>query len=179
MNKIILISVLLISANYAESTDKVPDSPSSFNTASSYSRICNEDDLYGLWHAVRWIPYHEVRGEEWERAAYMKHQWFLFDGKGGMKSLCSNLDITLEEVRKKLHDAPDNIKISIDKEGIMSIKYNGSEDVSERWRCSLAEKDIKIKKMDITIKKDDIIMTQLDKNNTIVYFRLMRRVDEK
>ena len=57
---------------------------SQFNTASDYSRLCDEDDLYGLWKVVRWIPYFEVKGKMWESPAFMKNQWFEFDGKGGM-----------------------------------------------------------------------------------------------
>jgi len=152
------------------------------NTSLKYSRLCEEDDLYGLWKVVRWIPYFELKGKDWEKPPFLKHQWFEFNGKGGMKSLSSNMKLQLDDVRKKLFDAAFDAKISFKSKGFMTIKYRAADkqtrNEQERWRCSIAEKDMNVPALDVAIKKGDIIMTLLAEDNTILYFRLMRRVDE-
>ena len=171
-------------SSYAESGKKPVKSSQKtkkqeFNTTSTYSRLCNEDDLYGLWKAVRWIPYFEIKGKDWTKPEMLRNQWFEFNGRGGMKYLASNLEIKTDDVRKKLHDAKFDIKISFKTTGFMTVTYPEQKDKKpETWRCSLSFKNITISDMNIKVKKGDIIMTQLGKHNTIRYFRLLRKVKD-
>ena len=158
-------------------TEKEPTA--SLNTAGTYSRLCEEDDLYGLWKVVRWIPYFEVKGKDWTKPAFLKNQWFLFDGKGGVKSLASNLDIKLDDVKKKLSEAENSISVKFKRKGFMTLGSSGKDAKGEFWRCSIAEKNSSVKALNIELKKGDLIMTLFGKDNTIRFFRLLRRVEEK
>jgi hypothetical protein len=149
----------------------------SLNTTATYSRLCQEEDLYGLWKVVRWIPYFEISGKDWNKPAFLKNQWFLFDGKGGMKSLASNMEMKLDDVKRKLSDSNSNISISFKRKGFMDVAYEDKNFPVEHWRCSVAEKNLIIKSVNTELKKGDLIMTMLGKDNTIKYFRQLRRVE--
>lgn len=153
--------------------------PSAFNTTSEYSTLCQDKDLYGLWKVVRWIPYFEIKGKMWEIPAFMQNQWFEFDGKGVLKSLSSNRKMKLDDVRRKLSESSSSIKIKCNKKGFFLIGSNNKKGTPERWRCSIIDKNIKILEMNIELKKGDLIMTHLGEDNTILYFRQLRRVVEE
>ena len=150
-----------------------------FNTASDYSHLCEESDLYGLWKVMRWIPYFEVKGKMWETPPFMKNQWFEFDGKGGMKSLATNIEMKLDVVKRKLSEAPSLLKLSFNKKGFLNLSAKKKEIPPQTWRCSVIDQNIKIKEMNIELKKGDVIMTHLGDDNNILYFRQMRRVEEE
>ncbi len=58
----------------------------------------------------------------------------------------------------------------------MKVTYTSEEIPEELWRCSVVEKDMRVNDMRIDLRKDDMIMTMLGKDNTIRYFRQIRRV---
>jgi len=181
LNLIIIIAWLsLFSAplSGADKSDLAKSSDDSLNTTATYSRLCLEDDLYGLWKVVRWIPYFEIRGKDWNKPAFLKNQWFLFDGKGGMKSLASNMDIKLDDVMKKLSDSNSHISLSFKRKGFMEVVSDKKEVPVEHWRCSISEKNLKIEALKTEVKKGDMIMTMLGNDNTIRYFRQLRRVEK-
>ena len=174
---IFIFGVTLIAPLFGtEKSEK--DTTASLNTAGSYSRLCEEEDLYGLWKVVRWIPYFEVQGKDWRKPAFLKNQWFLFDGKGGVKSLASNLDIKLDDVKRKLSEADSVISVKFKRKGFMTLSSSGENADEEMWRCSIAEKNSSVKALNIELKKGDLIMTMFGKDNTIRFFRLLRRVDK-
>lgn len=165
-------------ALYGSETEKKSLSDS-LNTASTYSKLCLEEDLYGLWKVVRWIPYFEVKGKDWNKPEFLKNQWLLFDGQGGMKYLASNMEIKLDDVQRKLSDEKSSMTIKFKRKGFMDIQSPQKDTEPEHWRCAVAEKDLLIKSMNIELKKGDILMTMFGKNNTLRYFRLLRRVEEE
>ena len=175
-----LSMLLIVFSNTLNGRDKEPSKEinKSLNTTSTYSKLCNEDDLYGLWKVVRWIPYFDVQGDDWKKPAFLKNQWFLFDGKGGMKSLASNLEIKLDDVKRKLSDLKTVIPVKFKRKGFMDIQAPKKEKVAEHWRCAIAEKDIVFKSLNIEVKKGDLLMSMFGKENTIRFFRLLRRVKE-
>ena len=175
---ILLVAIMLFS-NIMNGKEKKlsPPDKESLNTASTYSKLCGEDDLYGLWKVERWIPYFDVQGDDWKKPAFLKNQWFIFDGKGGMKSLSSNLEIKLDDVKRKLSDLKTVIPVKFKRKGFLEIQSSNKEEDAEHWRCAIAEKDIIFKSMNIEVKKGDLLMTMFGKGNTIRFFRLLRRVE--
>lgn len=153
-------------------------SPESLNTASTYSKLCQEEDLYGLWKVVKWTPYFEVKGKEWNQPEFLKNQWLLFDGEGGMKYLASNMEIKLDEVQRKLSDEKSKMTVEFKRKGFMDIQAPKKDAEPEHWRCAVAEKDLTITSMNLEVKKGDILMTMFGKDNTIRYFRLLRHIKE-
>ena len=152
------------------------------NTSLKYSRLCNEYDFYGLWKVVKWIAYFELKGDDWTKPPFLHYQWFEFDGKGGVKSISSSRKLKQDEVRKKLFEMGFDAKTAFLSKGFMTVKYISDDKQvrasEERWRCSIAEKDMKVPALNVEIKKGDILMTLLAKDNTIIYFRLLRRIED-
>jgi hypothetical protein len=171
----ILISYFCCVLTAVEKKEPLPGK--SLNTAGTYSRLCVEEDLYGLWKVVRWIPYFEIHGKDWNKPAFMKNQWFLFDGKGGMKSLASNKELPLDDVQRRLGETDSIVSVVFKRKGFFDISSSLKGSTDEHWRCSIAEKKMKVKAINTEILKGDIIMTMLGPNNTIKYFRQLRRVE--
>ena len=94
------------------------------------------------------------------------------------QSLNSNIEIKLDDVRKKLSETSESLKISFKKKGFLDVDPQKKGVTTQTWRCSVIEKDIKIKEMNIELKKGDLIMTHLGKDNNILYFRQLRRVED-
>ncbi len=174
---LLIVIVLFVSLPIdAEESETSSEGSNPVNTASAYSRLCEEEDLYGLWKVVKWLTFFEVKGKDWEKPGFMKNQWFQFDGEGGMKSISTNNDMKLDDVREKLFDLPFNLSVVFERKGFMIVKPKKKISSGERWRCSIAEENILVKELNIELKKDDLIMTLFGKDNQILYFRLLRRV---
>ena len=177
---ITFITILLLTLTnytlYASDTDQTI--AGSLNTASTYSRLCQEEDLYGLWKVVKWTPYFEIKGKEWNQPQFLKNQWLLFNGEGGMKYLATNMEMKLDDVQRKLSDEKNQMRINFTRKGFMDVQSSKKDAKPEHWRCAVAEKDLNIDTMNLEVKKGDILMTMFGKDNTILYFRLLRRVEE-
>ena len=179
MNFIIIFFIYMNFCPILQAEKKEPViTADSMNTASTYSRLCEESDLYGLWKVARWIPYFEVQGSDWTKPAFLKNQWLLFDGQGGLKYLAANLEIKLDDVQTKLADTTSIISVKFTRKGFMDLQPPEKGASVEHWRCAVAKKDLIIKAMNIEVKKGDILMTMFGKDNTIRFFRLLRRVNE-
>jgi len=149
----------------------------SLNTTSTYSQLCLQEDLYGLWKVVRWIPYFEIHGKDWNKPAFMKNQWFLFDGKGGMKSIASNMELPLDDVKRRLSETKSTLSVILKRKGFFDIASPAKGTPVEHWRCSLSKKKMKVKAINTEVQKGDLIMTMLGADNTIRFFRQLRRVE--
>ncbi len=179
--KFAILSVLIIMfANIMNGEDKKIEKSAqkSLNTSSTYSKLCSEDDLYGLWKVVRWIPYFDVQASDWKKPEFLKNQWSFFDGQGGMKFLSSNADIKIDDVKRKFSDAKTVMSVKFKRKGFMDVEFLKNEQPAESWRCAIAEKERVYKSMNIEIKKGDLLMTMFGKGNTIRFFRLLRRVED-
>ena len=147
------------------------------NSGSSYSRLCEERDLRGLWKVVKWIPYMEIKGADWRRAMFLRNQWFEFDGDGHLKTLASNKKMKLENVVKHLTKAPWGVKIKFTRRGFCEISSEAEKFPDSIWRCAVITRDIVLAKRKYDLRKGDVVMTLLGDDESILYFRLLRKVD--
>lgn len=148
----------------------------SLNSGSSYSRLCGERDLRGFWRVVKWIPYVEIKGADWRRPMFLRHQWMEFDGAGHLKTLASNKKMQLDDVRKRLAKAPWGVKIKFQRKGFCEISSEKERFPDSIWRCVVVTKNIKIPDEKYDILEGDVIMTLLGDEENILYFRLLRKV---
>ena len=147
------------------------------NSGSSYSRLCEECDLRGIWRVVKWIPYMEIKGADWRRAMFLRNQWFEFDGAGHLKTLASNKKMKLKNVVARLSQAPWGVKINFTRRGFCVISSEMDKFPDAVWRCAVITRDIVLAKRKYNLRKGDIVMTLLGDDENILYFRLLRKVD--
>ena len=147
------------------------------NSGSSYSRLCEERDLRGLWRVVKWIPYMEIKGADWRKAKFLRNQWFEFNGDGHLKTLASNKKMKLENVVTHLAKAPWGVKIKFARRGFCEISSEAEKFPDSIWRCAVITRDIVLAKRKYDLRKGDVVMTLLGDDESILYFRLLRKVN--
>jgi hypothetical protein len=154
------------------------DDSKTLNSGSAYSRLCDECDLCGLWRVVKWIPYMEIKGADWRKTMFLRHQWMEFNGEGHLRTLAANKKMKLKDVLERLSKAPWGVKIKFKRRGFCEISSESEKFPDALWRCVVITKNIKLPKQKYNLSEGDVIMTLLDDDENILYFRLLRKIPD-
>ncbi|MCK5843660.1 MAG: hypothetical protein KAG97_03060 [Victivallales bacterium] len=169
---IIISATLMLVESAFGGDDSVPKP---INSGAAYSRLCGEADLKGLWRVVKWTPYMEVKGADWRESLFLRHQWIEFDGNGHLKSVASNKKMNFDKVVELLAKVPWGVTISFKRNGFFEISSETKKYPGSIWRCVVITRNISVKSRKLDLREGDVIMTLLGYDESILYFRQVRK----
>jgi hypothetical protein len=141
-----------------------------------YSILLEKNALIGFWRVVKWHAYFYVPAKEWNKPAFMKFQWYLFEKNGSIKFMTAHKDFANDVVLAKISKNNTDLMYSFDSKGMMRISNPKKKEINELWRTALITKNIDFETTGFKFLKGDVVQSLLDKNNKILYVRQMRKI---